>query len=153
MIEFLKKKALATSITILLIAILAATTYSTLSSNETFVAGARVRAGSANISVYSDIRCTKALSSIDWGDLKQGDTKNFTFYVKNTGVSKITLSMTTSDWSSPVASQSIAVSWIPKKTTLTSREATQVTISLTVAESASSSVNTFTFKIVVTGKT
>ena len=69
-----------------------------------------VKAGVA-VGVYSDALCRVGLSSIDWGELESGASKNTTFYVRNEGKSALLLAFSTANWNPPVAAESISVSW------------------------------------------
>ena len=44
-----------------------------------------VRIRDVNITVYSDDACTKPLTSLSWGEIKQGDRKEKIFWIKNVG--------------------------------------------------------------------
>jgi hypothetical protein len=63
------------------------------------------------VGVCWDSSCTSAVSSIDWGALEPGVTKNFTIYVRNEGNVQVMLSMTTSNWNPASASSYITLSW------------------------------------------
>jgi hypothetical protein len=149
----LNKTSLAFGLIALLIAVLSVTTYNTWSSQQSFVAGATVKAANASLGVYSDSRCTIALSSVSWGDLKPGDTKTFSAYIKNLATSKITLSMTASNWSPSNAAKSIAVSWNQEKTSLAAGKIAQATIKLAVSQSVNNTINSFSFNIQIAGTT
>jgi hypothetical protein len=147
----LNKTSLAFGLIALLIAVLSVTTYITLNSQQTFVAGATVKTANANIGVYSDSRCTTALSAVTWGDLKPGDTKTFSVYIKNLGTSKIALSMTTSTWSPPNVAQSITVSWNQEKASIAAGKIVQATIKLAVSQSVNNTINSFSFNVQIAG--
>ena len=42
-----------------------------------------VRIRDVNITVYSDDACTKPLTSLSWGEIKQGDRAEKIFWIKN----------------------------------------------------------------------
>lgn len=46
--------------------------------------------GDYEVKAYLDAACTTPLTNIDWGTMQCGETKTFTFYLKNTGSQKIT---------------------------------------------------------------
>lgn len=41
--------------------------------------------GEYKLEAYEDENCTKPLTYVDWGSLQPGESKPFTFYIKNTG--------------------------------------------------------------------
>jgi hypothetical protein len=110
-----------------------------------------VKAANPSLGVYSDSRCTTALSAVTWGDLKPGDTKTFSVYIKNLGTSKITLSMTTSNWSPSNVAKSIAASWNQEKTSLAAGKIVQATIKLVVSQTVNSTISSFSFNIQIAG--
>jgi len=46
---------------------------------------ATVVSAEANITAWKDGACTQPLNSIEWGEVKQGQTTNTTFWLKNEG--------------------------------------------------------------------
>jgi uncharacterized repeat protein (TIGR01451 family) len=103
-----------------------------------------------NVGVYSDVYCTQNLTSIDWGTMAPGDTVTRTIYVKNTGNSQITLSMTKTNWNPAGANGPITVSWNKESTTLNPGVSTAATLTLSVS-SGISGITTFSVNIVITG--
>jgi hypothetical protein len=103
-----------------------------------------------NVGVYSDSGCTQTLTSIDWGTISPGNTVTRTIYVKNTGNTQITLSMTTNGWSPTSANGPITLTWNREGTTLTVGQSTAATFTLTVSSSISG-ITSFSVNIVVTG--
>lgn len=63
------------------------------------------------VEVYWDLTATRICNSIDWGELKPGENKTITLYVKNTGGNDITGSMTTTDWEPLEAAKFITLEW------------------------------------------
>jgi hypothetical protein len=49
----------------------------------------RVITGEGNIEVYWDSKCTKRVSSIDWGLLKPGTNQTLTLFIKNKGKNQL----------------------------------------------------------------
>jgi uncharacterized membrane protein len=43
------------------------------------------QSGTAKVEAFEDAACTRPLAYIDWGELSPGETKQFNFYLKNTG--------------------------------------------------------------------
>lgn len=128
---------------------LAANIYGRVNGGSQVASGATVKSASVNLGLYSDSACTKTLSSISWGNLDAGSTSTFTFYVKNTGSSKITLNMATSNWSPTSASKAITLSWNQNQAALNPNQTLKSTLTLTISHSTGSSA--FKVTIVVTG--
>ena len=103
-----------------------------------------------NVGVYSDSACTQTLTSIDWGTISPGTTVTRTIYVKNTGNTQITLSMTTNGWSPTSANGPLTLTWNQEGTTLSAGLSTAATLTLTVSSSISG-ITTFSVNIVITG--
>jgi len=46
--------------------------------------------GDYEVKAYQNAMCTIPLTYVDWGSMQRGESKDFTFYVKNTGDQNIT---------------------------------------------------------------
>lgn len=102
------------------------------------------------VGVYSDVSCTDEVSSIDWGDLQPGESKDATIYVKNEGSVTVTLSMTTENWTPAVASIYMTLSWNRESYVLSSGSVVQAVLTLSVSSSVSD-ITDFSFDIIITG--
>jgi uncharacterized repeat protein (TIGR01451 family) len=102
------------------------------------------------VDVYSDSACTIALSTISWGTVNPGDTKNYTMYVKNTGTVSVTLNMTIGNWNPSSASSYITLTWNTEKYVLPAGQVVPAMLTLAVS-SGVSGVSTFNFDITITG--
>lgn len=102
------------------------------------------------VGVYSDVSCTDEVSSIDWGDLQPGESKDATIYVKNEGSVTVTLSMTTENWTPAVASTYMTLSWNRESYVLSSGSVVQAVLTLSVSSSVSG-ITDFSFNIIITG--
>jgi hypothetical protein len=103
-----------------------------------------------NVGVYSDSSCTQNLTTIDWGTVAPGNSVTKTIYVKNTGNSDITLSMTKNSWNPTSANGPITVTWNKESTTLSAGASAAAIITLSVSSSISG-ITTFSVNIVITG--
>ena len=106
--------------------------------------------GTINIGVYTDAAATNNCTSINWGTLTPGTIASQTVYVKNSGNTAETLSMTTSSWSPPSATSSLSLSWDKESTVLPAGSVVTATLTLTVAANAGS-LTSFSFDIVISG--
>jgi len=102
------------------------------------------------VGVYSDLACTTKLSSIDWGTLEPGVSKNVTCYIKNGGNSAITLSLSTANWSPSNASQNITLKWDSGGKSISPSQVVKATLTLSVSSSISGITN-FSFDIIIVG--
>jgi len=101
------------------------------------------------INAYLDSGCTQPVSSIDWGSLSPGSTKNFVIYLKNEGNVDITFSISTENWSPASASNYISLSWSSYGVVISPGQVAEVTLTLQVSDSISG-VTEFSFDIVIT---
>ena len=101
------------------------------------------------INAYLDSECTQPVSSIDWGSLSPGSTKNFVIYLKNEGNVDITFSISTENWSPSSASNYISLSWSSYGVVISPGQVVAVTLTLQVSDSISG-VTSFSFDIVIT---
>jgi hypothetical protein len=128
--------------------ILTVTTAGLLSVSQTVSSTGTVTA--VNVGVYSDSSCTVVLTSIDWGTTPPGNSVTRTFYVKNTGNTQITLSMSKNSWVPSSANGPITVTWNRESVTLNSGSSTSATLTLSVSSSISG-ITSFSVNIVITG--
>jgi len=100
------------------------------------------------VGVYWDAVCTNKVSSISWGAIEPGSTKNFTVYIRNEGTSSVTLSMSTSNWSPSSASNYISLSWNYVGQVLSPNQVVQVKLILSISASITGITN-FSFDITI----
>ena len=105
---------------------------------------------SADLEAYWDSDCTDTVSSINWGTIYPGDSKNVTIYLKNTGNVPLTLSLSTDGWNPSEAESYITLSWNYGGEQLQASEVLQVTLTLTVSSNTQGITN-FSFNIIITG--
>jgi hypothetical protein len=102
------------------------------------------------VGVYSDSSCTNPVSSIDWGLLEPGSSKQYTIYVKNEGNVKLKLSVSVSNWNPQSASNYLTLSWNRENYVLNAGSSVSATLTLSVSSSISGITN-FSFDIIITG--
>ena len=145
-------KKLSTGAIIAIIAItgmfLTLTTAGLLSVNQSISSSGSLT--TVNVGVYSDSAYSQPLTSIDWGTISPGTTVTRTIYVKNTGNTQITLSMTTNGWSPTSANGPLTLTWNREGTTLSAGISTAATLTLSISSSISG-ITTFSVNIVITG--
>ena len=103
-----------------------------------------------NVGVYSDSGCTTPLANIDWGVLEGGNTVTRTAYIKNSGNTAMTLSMSVGNWVPTSASSYIQLTWNYSGQTLNPGQSLAVTLTLTVSTSITG-ITSFSFDITIVG--
>lgn len=102
------------------------------------------------VDVYFDPECTNQTTTINWGYLQPGESKNITVYIKNNGTVAMVLSHTVQNWSPASAENYITFSWDGDGKTVEAGEVTPVTLTISVAENIEG-ITTFSFEIVIIG--
>ncbi|MEM3054657.1 MAG: hypothetical protein QXM52_02995 [Candidatus Bathyarchaeia archaeon] len=105
---------------------------------------------SVGVDVYWDSSCTNPVSSIDWGEMVPGSSKQFTIYIKNNGNVPLRLSMTVSNWNPPSASTYMNLSWNCEGYVLGAGSVVSAVITLSVSSSITEITN-FSFDITIAG--
>ena len=102
------------------------------------------------IDVYSDNACTKRISSVEWGSIEAGRSRDKVIYVKNNGDHEVSLSLSTDDWLPSLASSYLRISWDYDGSVLQKGAVKKVTLTLTISSSING-ISNFNFNIVITG--
>jgi hypothetical protein len=103
-----------------------------------------------NVGLYVDYACTQIVESVDWGDITPGESVTKIIYLKNTGNTQISLSMTTSNWSPSFANGPITLSWNKEGSLLSPGEVTTATLILETVENIAG-ITTFSVSILIIG--
>lgn len=106
--------------------------YSTLSVQRRVSSSGTITA--INVAVYWDSQCTNITATIPWGKIEPGSTFTRIVYVRNTGNTALTLTMSASNWNPPQASAYIAVAWDRQGTILPAGSVTRATLTLDVSD-------------------
>ncbi len=120
---------------------------SVMHTNETISNVGSVKA--VGVGVYWDSACSNAVSSINWGMLNPGSSKNETIFIRNEGNTTVTLTMTTSNWNPSNASDYLTLNWNYNGQALEVGEVIQVTLTLSVSSSIDG-ITSFSFDITLT---
>lgn len=102
------------------------------------------------VGVYWDQQCTNATSSLNFGLMAPGSSKNFTLYLKNTGNSILTLSMTTKNWNPTQASNYMTLAWNREGQQINPNQVIGFVITLSVAANVQG-ISSFSFDTVISG--
>lgn len=101
------------------------------------------------IEAYWDNAHINKITTIDWGIIGPGETKNVTFYIVNTGNSNVVLSENTTNWSSSNASNYLTLNWNYQGQKIGPTQALQTTLTLAMSPDIKG-FTTFSFDIVIT---
>ena len=102
------------------------------------------------VGVYWDNGCNNQVTSIDWGAVEPGATKDATVYIKNEGNAPATLSLETGNWNPPIAASYMSVTWNYGGQVINVGGVVQVKLSLSVSGMIEGITN-FSFDIIITG--
>ena len=102
-----------------------------------------------NVGVYADSGCTQNLTSISWGSVDPGGSLVRTAYVKNTGNTEVSLSMSTSGWSPAAANGPVSIVW--DRTGFSLGPGLSIPAVLTLSASPSAGGMDFNVLITITG--
>jgi len=105
---------------------------------------------SLGIGVYQDAGFTDTMTAIDWGSLAPRGAKTYSVYIRNEGISALTLSMSVSNWNPSSASNYLTLTWNYDGQTINAGEAVQVTFTLTVSANVTG-ISNFSFNINLVG--
>jgi uncharacterized repeat protein (TIGR01451 family) len=64
-----------------------------------------------NVAIYSDSTGQSSLNQITWGNINPGESSTFTIYVKNTGNTPMTFTITTSNFIPVTMAQYMTLTW------------------------------------------
>ena len=102
-----------------------------------------------DIAVFSDPTCFVQLTSIDWGLISPGETKNLTIYVKSLSTVDAVLFLGSEDWVPSHSASFIQLSWNRAGTAIKAGEVVSALVSLRV-DPAIQNVASFSFIMVFT---
>jgi hypothetical protein len=107
---------------------------------------------SAGMGVYWDTGFTNEAVAFNWQSMEPGATKTYSVYIRNEGVTALTLSMSTSNWNPSSASNYLTLTWnYANGQTLNSGDAVKVTLTLAVSPRVTG-VSNFNFDVTAEGR-
>ena len=143
------QKTQALAIYALIASVVAATFVMALLTTQKTISGTGAMKA-VGVGVYWDLSCTNATSSLNFGLLESGESKNFTLYLKNSGNSPLTLSMTTQNWNPSTASSYMTLTWNREGQQVSPGQVIQFVITLSVSPSVTG-ISSFSFDTKITG--
>ena len=105
---------------------------------------------SSSLGAYWDVDCRASVSSIDWGTMTPGQTKNVTFYIRNEGSTTILLSGIAKNLNPITAEGYIRFVFGSNDQKVQAGEVKKVTCSLTISPKITNITN-FSFDVLLQG--
>jgi len=143
------QKSEALAIYALVITVIAISTVTALLTTQRTIQGSGSIKG-VGLGIYWDLACTNTTSSLDFGQLEPGSSKNFTLFLRNEGNSALTLNMTTENWNPTNAADYLTLTWNREGQQVNPDEVVGFVIILYVSEDITG-ISTFSFDIIVSG--
>jgi hypothetical protein len=140
--------ATVTLIVVALGAVAALSAYGVLSNSKSLQSYGSVKA--VNVGVYWNSGCTNSTSTVDWGMLSPGTSKNVALYVRNEGNTAVRLSLMTQNWNPANAPSYMGLSWNREAQTVSLGSVVSATLTLSVFSNITGITN-FSFDIVIVG--
>ena len=140
------RKAVFTTISIILIAILSTIIVNSVSTIA--VANANYIRG-VGVGIYWDQACTNRTLTVDRGPMEAGSNSTVMVYIRNEGDSAVSLWMATSNWTPSVALGYMTVTWTYTGKILSAGEVIPIDLVLTISPTASG-ITDFSFDIIIT---
>lgn len=103
-----------------------------------------------DVGVYWDSGCSNIVTSVDWGVVEPGATKNVVIYIRNESTDPVTLSLATENWNPSGASSYMSLTWDYEGQVIAVDGVVQVTSSLAVSDTIEG-ITSFSFDLVITG--
>ena len=126
----------------------AITVFGLLSNSKNIQSSGTVRA--VNIGVYWDSGCTNATSTIGWGMLSPGESKNVTVYLRNEGNVALRSNLTVQNWVPTGSSSYMGLVWNRENQTVAVGSVVTAVLTLSVSPSITG-ITDFSFDITITG--
>lgn len=142
-------KSQALAIYALVITIIAVSTVTALLTTQRTIQGSGSIKG-VGLGIYWDPACTNTTSSLDFGQLEPGSSKNFTLFLRNEGNSALTLNMTTENWDPTNAANYMTLTWDREGQQVNPDQVVGFAIILSVSEDITG-ISTFSFDIIISG--
>jgi len=101
------------------------------------------------VGIYWDSGCSNVVSSIDWGVIQPGSTKNVAVYVRNEGNVVVTLSVQTKNWNPSTAPSYMTFGWNYGGQSINPNGVIPITLTLSVSSSIQG-ITSFSFDIIIT---
>lgn len=104
----------------------------------------------SGVGVYWDSNCSNKVSSIDWSALNPGSVENRAVYIRNEEEEPMYLTLSTTNWNPPEASEYLKLGWNYTSWRMNPDEVLQITLTLSVSRYIHG-ISSFSFDILVAG--
>ena len=105
---------------------------------------------SINVEVFWDYQCTQVIDEVDWGQAMPGEDIVKTVYVKNSGNSPMTLSLSYSAWNPVEAGNYLSLTWNREGSVVNAGSVRSAVLTLSVDNSISG-ISGYSFNILIQG--
>ncbi|MFX0080047.1 MAG: hypothetical protein ACFE8O_12495 [Candidatus Hermodarchaeota archaeon] len=102
------------------------------------------------LGVYWDPQCTDATSSLEFGQLEPGSSKNFALYIRNEGNTLLTLNIVSENWDPANAADYMTLTWNREGQQIDPDEIMGCTITLSVSPNIQG-ISSFSLDIIISG--
>jgi len=102
------------------------------------------------LGVYWDPECTNATSSLEFGLLASGSSKNFDLYLRNEGDLDLNLNMTSENWDPAEATDYLTLTWNREGQQISPDGVMGCVITLSVSEDIEG-IGSFSLDIIISG--
>jgi len=102
------------------------------------------------VGVYSDNNCSKRVSSIDWGTLEPGLSKDITIHIRNEENEPLFLVLWTTNWNPSKSSKYMDLKWNYSARQIDPDEVLQITLTLSISRHIEG-ISNFSFDMVIRG--
>lgn len=102
------------------------------------------------LGVYWDPQCTDATSSLEFGQLEPGSSKNFALYIRNEGNTLLTLNIVSENWDPANAADYMTLTWNREGQQIDPDEIIGCTITLSVSPNIQG-ISSFSLDIIISG--
>ena len=103
-----------------------------------------------NLELYADGACKQVLTSLDWGTIYAGGSVTRNVYVKNTGDSAVTLTLSVTNWRPASANGPLTLTWNKEGVVLGADQVLAASLTLSVSSSISG-ITSFDVDVVISG--
>lgn len=102
------------------------------------------------IGVYWNPECTNPTTSIEFGELEPGASKNFNLYLRNEGTSALNMSMSATNWNPANAADVMTLTWNREGQEVNPDQVVDLVITLSVSSDIQD-ISNFSMDIIISG--
>jgi hypothetical protein len=133
---------------VLVASVLVASTFAVITIQKNIPGAGSIKG--VGLGIYWDPQCINETSSIDFGLLEAGSSKDFTLYLENQGNTDLTLNMATKNWNPNEAEDYISLTWNREGQKISADQVISFVIRLSVSSNIQD-VSSFSLDITIYG--